>query len=248
MSSSSALTIPGDQRQAAESLAADLRRVFGTRLQSVVAYGVDDGGQAGEPLHTMALVDRVTFDDLAACVPLSQTWQRRGLGVPLILSRDEFTRSLDAFALEYGAIVARHVVIEGRDPFEHLALNDDDVRRACERQAKSHVIHLREGFLERGRDARAVAAMIAGSVQAFELLLVNIAKMEAGIRLLPGTAGQEDLAARAAEAIGLSPVLLDDLRASRSGGAIVDPTALLARYIAGAERAWQYVDGWRARA
>jgi hypothetical protein len=29
---------------------------------------------------------------------------------------------------------------------------------------------------------------------------------------------------------------------------IAEPTALLARYIAAAERVWEYVDTWRARA
>jgi hypothetical protein len=222
----SAPAIPGDLRQAAEVLAADLRRIFGARLQSLVAYGVDGAVHTGDALHTMALVDRVTFDDLAACAPLADGWRRRGLGVPLLLSRNEFTRSLDAFALEYGAIVARHVVIAGADPF-------------VERQAKSHLIHLREGFLECGRDARAIASMIARSVQGFELLLVNIAKLD-------GISG-DDLAARGADAVGLPHGLLDDLRASRSAGTIVEPTALLARYVSAAERAWEHVDGWRAR-
>jgi hypothetical protein len=235
----SAPAIPGDLRQAAEVLAADLRRIFGARLQSLVAYGVDGAVHTRDALPTMARVDRVTFDDLAACAPLADGWRRRGLGVPLLLSRNEFTRSLDAFALEYGAIVARHVVIAGADPFVDLRLADEDVRRACERQAKSHLIHLREGFLECGRDARAIASMIARSVQGFELLLVNIAKLD-------GISG-DDLAARGADAVGLPHGLLDDLRASRSAGTIVEPTALLARYVSAAERAWEHVDGWRAR-
>jgi hypothetical protein len=37
------------------------------------------------------------------------------------------------------------------------------------------------------------------------------------------------------------------LAASVSTTAAVDPSALLARYIAGTELIWRYVDGWRQR-
>jgi hypothetical protein len=60
-------------------------------------------------------------------------------------------------------------------------------------------------------------------------------------------AGAEDPATRAADAIGLPPGLLNDVRAVRAAGTIVDPTALLSRYIAATERTWQFVDGWRSR-
>ncbi len=83
--------------------------VFGTRLQALVAYGLD--APSDPPVvHSLGLVDRLTFDDLAACVPLTSNWHRRGLAVPLLLEVDEFRRTLDAFPLEYGEIIADHVL------------------------------------------------------------------------------------------------------------------------------------------
>ena len=114
---------------------------------------------AGESyVRTLGLVERVTFDDLARAVPLAAEWHRRGLAVPLLLSRHEFERTLDVFPLEYGNIIASHVVIVGDDPFAGTRVAEADRRRGCEQQAKSHLIHLREGFLEtegepRRRDA-----------------------------------------------------------------------------------------------
>jgi hypothetical protein len=245
MTTPSAVGLADERRHAAESLAADVRRVFGLRLHSVVAYGIDEGG----PLHTMVLVERITFEDLAACARMVSAWRRREMAVPLLLERNELTRSLDAFALEYTTIAAAHVVIEGPDPFAGIEIADVDLRRACERQAKSHLIHLREGFLETGGDGQAVAALIGASVPGFEALLVNIARLEGQGRSTSSDAGRgggEDLAARAAQVIGLPPALLEDVRASRTSGTIVDPTALLSRYLAAAERTWQFVDGWRA--
>ncbi|HXW07177.1 MAG TPA: hypothetical protein VD833_18220 [Vicinamibacterales bacterium] len=231
--------ISDEEQRAAAALVGDLRRVFGVRLQSVVAYGLDSRTPDG-PLHTMALVDRLTFEDLAACAPLVRAWASRQLAVPLLLGRDEFLRSLDTFALEYNTIVADHVVLDGADPFAGVRIAESDLRRACERQAKSHLIHLREGFLESGGDARAVSGLLAESLPAFEALLVNIARLEGS----GGSGAQAN--AEAARAIGLPAALLDDLLAARAGGTIVEPSALLARYVSAAERTWRYVDAWHA--
>ncbi len=230
--------LPAPDRAAAEALAADLRTVFGTRLDAVVAYGLHHrpAGADDLPLHTLALVDRLTFTDLAACAPLATAWRRRGLAVPLLLGRDEFQRSLDAFPLEYGDIIAHHVLIAGRGPFEACAVAEADVRRACEQQAKSHLIHLREGFLESGGSPDAVARLIAASAQPFRVLVGNVARLE-GIHA-------ED-AAEAAQRMGITDSVVREVLASGGPGTIVDPAALLSRYIAVVERLWAAVDSWR---
>jgi hypothetical protein len=214
---------------ALDALAQDLQRVFGGRLESLVAYrgAADD---EDDEVHALALVDRVTFQDLAACAPFAAGWRRNRLGVPLILGRDEFLRTLDVFPLEYGGIIASHVVVTGSDPFADAVVADDDLRRACELQAKSHLIHLREGFLEAGGDARAVSRLIAASAPALRTLLTHIARFDPAL----------------AEQAGLTGDLVREIAAS-AGSTIADPSALLARYIAAVERLWQQVDGWRAR-
>ena len=84
-------------------VAADLQRIFGTRLLSLVAYGPPDHPDGA---HTLALVDRLNFQDLTACAPRTSDWRRAGAAVPLLLSREEFLRTLDVFPVEYGSIIA----------------------------------------------------------------------------------------------------------------------------------------------
>lgn len=208
-----------------EVVARDLNRVFGERMTSLVAYGEhdEDGGA-----HTLALVDRVEFGDLARCAPLVPAWHRLGLATPLILAHDEFRRTLDVFPLEYGDIVAHHIVIAGSNPFGGIAVGEADLRRACERQAKSHLIHLREGFLETHGDPPAVARMVSASAPAFRALLQSLERLEPGVRK---RAGISDELPREVSAAG--------------NATIADPSALLSRYIAAVERLWQYVDAWR---
>ncbi len=181
--------------RALEELAADLRQVFGTRLRALVAYGLE--APSDPPVvHSLGLVDRLAFDDLAACVPLTSNWHRRGLAVPLLLEVDEFRRTLDAFPLEYGEIIASHVLIIGTDPFAGATVSAADTRRACEQLAKSQLIHLREGYLETGGDTRAVAALVGASAAPLGALLSNIARLTGG--------GSDDVAALAERRMGMS--------------------------------------------
>lgn len=225
-------------RASLEVLATDLRQVFGARLRSLAAYGLE---APAEPrvLHSLALVDRLTFDDLAACVGLVANWHRRGLAVPLILEDEEFRRTLDVFPLEYGEIIADHVPILGEAGFGAAAVSPEDTRRACEHLAKSQLIHLREGYLETGGNARAVAALVAASAVPFRALLVNIARLTGE--------GNHDIAAIAERQIGIPADLVQEIMSAGRGtqSTIADPTALLQRYIDALDRVWEYVDTWR---
>lgn len=234
-------SLSGKDLAALDALVADLRRVFGARLHAVAAYGLETRAAQGGPLHAIALVERLTFEDLSACAPLADSWSRRGLDVPLLLERREFERTLDVFPLEYGEIIARHVRIDGPDPFAGVTVPAADLRRAVEQQAKSHLIHLREGYLESGGEPQHVASLVAASAPAFRTLLLNIATL--------GGESPDDIEAAAERQIGIPAPLVRQVFSAGGGNqsTIEEPTALLARYVEAAERVWEYVDQWRAR-
>jgi hypothetical protein len=232
------------RRVVLDSLASDLRQLFGPRLRSVCAYALENRNESDT--HTIVFVDELTFDDLAACVPYAAAWAKRGLAVPLLLEEREFTRSLDVFPLEYGDIIAHHTVIFGRDPFAGVTVSEADRRRGCELQAKSHLIHLREAYLETGGEPRAVGRMIAASAEGFRRLLENLVSL---VRPAAEHApGHPELADEAEALIGIPASLTRDVLATvASGGpsSIADPTALLGRYIEAVQDLWEFVDAWK---
>ena len=232
----------GEERAALEALASEMGRVFGARLRSVAAYGLETPTAPPRLLHSLALVDRLAFDDLVRCVPLAAAWRKRSLAVPLILELEEFLRTLDVFPLEYGDIIAHHVIIAGTNPFLTTRVAPADTRRACELSAKSHLIHLREAFMETGGHPDAVSALIAASAPAFVALLRNIARLE--------DKSASDLSETAERQIGIPADVVREVVSAGAGtrSTIADSTALLSRYIAASERVWEYVDTWRARA
>ena len=161
--------------EAVHDLDRDLRAIFAGRMQSLAVYGGSDPHDG--PVATLAVVDSVTAGDLRSCAERVALWHSRGLATPLLLEADEFGRSLDAFPFEFGAILADHELVSGANPFAGLTVDAADLRRACEVQARSHLLHLREGFVEtEGRNDR-LAELIARSAAPLAALLKNVLRM-----------------------------------------------------------------------
>jgi hypothetical protein len=231
------------QQRAIDVLARDLDQIFGARLQSLVAY---PGNQADGSVHSCAVVDGLAFHDLAACLPQTEGWHHRGIAVPLMLASGELERTIDIFPLEYSSILADYVVVQGLDPFKGMAIAKEDIRRATEGQAKSHLIHLREAFLESHGETTRIARLIASSAAPLRALLVNIARLDNDN--LGATPADETLARMAETRIGVPGGLIREILASSGGGhsTITDPSALLERYVEAAQKIWAYVDRWHS--
>jgi len=153
-----------------DTLAADLKEIFGDRLRMLAAFG----GSA----NTCAVVQSLTLDDLDRCAGLERKWRTLGLDVPLFLIAGELERALDAFPLEFSEIIATRRVVFGADLFDGVAIPKADLRRACEVQARGHVLHLREGYIEAAGDRQAVDALVLAAVPPFRALVTNAARLD----------------------------------------------------------------------
>lgn len=162
---------------ALDLLISDLRTICADRLHAVVVYGTHAAGPGQGPVHTLVLLDRVELADLDGCARRRTAWTREGLETPLLLGRDEFVRSLDAFPLEFGAILAHHRVVLGPDPFAGLTVDERDLRRACEVEVKGHLLHLRESYLEAGGDPDVLTEIVQASAPALQALLEHLARL-----------------------------------------------------------------------
>ena len=220
-------------RQAMARLAADLTRVFGERFVALVAYG---------PTRTVAFTRSILADDLDALTPLADRWQRDGLDTPLLITPLEFERSLDAFPLEYQAMLDRHELIAGVLPFSEARPSDADLRRACEVQAKAFLIHLRQGWIQAAGHAHEQDHLLAESAAPLRALLASVAQLQRASH-----ATDADIAAFAAQATGVPADLVAGILAlDQHPDAARRLTPRLGEYLGVAERLWAHVDGWRA--
>ncbi|MGI8673500.1 MAG: hypothetical protein ACR2LU_12945 [Luteitalea sp.] len=196
--------------QAATALADDLERIFGARLRAVLVYGAHARPHARTvkaPIQTLALVDLLTYADLAGAAERAGHWLGRGLDMPLLLPEREFARALDAFPLEYGDIIAHHVVVRGADPLTGLSVAAEDTRRAVEVRARGHAIHLREGFMLAQQRPQAVANLIVGSASPFASLIESFVRVTG----VPTRSAPQALAAHVGTVAALDSALVERL-------------------------------------
>jgi hypothetical protein len=227
---------------AADRLLDGLHAVFGDRLRSVAAYGPHLDGTSDGLLACLTLVANLTVADLEACADLSHDWTRDHIATPLLLTEYEFERSLDAFPLEYAEIQRGYMVLFGTDPFARVAIDQADLRRACEAQVKSHLLHLREGFIEAGGSPRAIGDLVIAAAPAFAALLRNVARLE-GLDIRD----HAEASLEGARLAGLpTQTIADILAVGRPAGVpMADAARLFTPYLAVVERLTQFVDGWR---
>jgi hypothetical protein len=219
----------------ARGVLADLQAIFGARLEAFVVYA---------PTHTprpsVAIVQSMALADLMACAARAARWHQAGAATPVVLTHREFARSLDAFPVEFGEIIDTHETLFGDDPFAGLQVAAADLRRACEGQTRSLLLHLREDFMEAAGDGRAVTGLVVDSAPEFRALIGLLARLD-GQRLTG-----RDLAAWAAERLGLDPRTVSDVLhvANTPDGSGVDAGRLFPAYLAAVEQVARRVDEW----
>jgi hypothetical protein len=230
----------------------ELRGVFGKRLVSLVAYGLhsqshpppDDQGHhvAHEPVRTMAIVESLTEQDLRGCASRISAWHDQELATPLIVPAHELERSLDAFPHEFAAISAGHVLVAGTNPFERTAVDTTDVRRACEVQARSHLLHLREGFIETGGNGNALAVLIVDSARPLAALVKGLARLDGRDELDALAAGRQ-----AERILALPGGVITDVMALTRAHEIpaTEAERIFPTYLAAMERLVEHVDRWQ---
>lgn len=222
------------------ALDADLRRIFTDRLLSLVVYR-PVLGLPGARIHTLASVQRIDTADLRACAERVTAWHDAGLATPLVLPIQEFARSLDAFPLEFGAILHDHEVVSGADPFAGLQADVADLRRACEVQVRSHLLHLREGYIETRGKPDAISDLLGDSVAPLAGLLLSVARL-----LGHPTADALDAASRVEQAAHLAPGSLGDpLRHHPVAG--TQARRVLEPYLDAVDQLTRFVDRWSPR-
>ena len=216
-------------------------------MESLVAYA---GHQGDGSVHSCAVVNDLGFRDLTACLPMTESWHRRGIAVPLLLSSDELRRTVDIFPLEYASIVADHVLVRGRDPFAGLAIPVEDLRRGVRGAGQEPPDPPARGLPRDARrdDAhRAGGRRIGGAAACAAHAHLEAPDHGTG-QAETSTPTDASLAKLAQLRMGVPETLIREVLASSSDGqsTISDPSHLLGRYIEASRKIWEYVDRWRS--
>jgi predicted nucleotidyltransferase len=208
--------IPKRPQEIFDEFSADYTALFGDDLLAIVLYGSgarDEYVPKNSDINFLILVSEEGIERLGDALDVVAKWQKRGIPVPLFLTRSYIGSSLDTFPLEFFNIQAAYQVIYGEDILSDLVITKHDLRLQCERELKAKLLLLRESFLQAHGQRRRLIELINQSLPA----LISIFKALLYLKGEQVPKKNEAVIPAAAENFGLDEELLRTLWQIKKG-------------------------------
>jgi len=167
-----------------DELVAQLQKVYGSQLRSVVLYG---SAAAGEHIpkrsdyNVLVIVDELTMDHLRTGAAVARAWREDGNPPPLTLTMDEWRGSADIFPMEYADILERHRVLFGTPPFDEIEVERRHLRLQLEHEAMGKLLKLRQGVLAAGGDGKGLTELLAASLSTIMVIFRAAERMHEAV-------------------------------------------------------------------
>ena len=171
----------------------------------------------------------------------ARDWAKQGNPPPLILGADEWSRSADAFPIEFADIQAAHQVLYGTDPFAEVAVDREHLRLQCEHELKGKQIQLREGFLLSAEQPKELGTLLVRSFSTFLVLFRTVLRLDGA----PVSHDAEDTVTEVARRVGFDPAPLREILAARRAKTPLKPSAdspVVTGYLDAVARTVEFVD------
>lgn len=223
-----------------DALVAELGRVFGTGLRSVVLYGSAAGGEhiTGRSDHNvLVLVESVSAERLRAAGAALRAWRKAGHPAPEMMTVAEWRTSADTFAMEYADVLERHRVLFGESPFDGIVVRPADLRAQAEHQALAQLLRLRQRVMSEAEPLE----LLSGSLSSVMVVFRAVERLHGAVP----PADNEALVRAVATRVGFDPApfvrVVEHVRSTRPLAA-TDAAGVLDGYMVGIDRVVAHVD------
>jgi hypothetical protein len=108
---------------------------------------------------------------------LHRRWSKEQIVVPLFLTEEELHLSAAVFPLEFLEIQEQHRVLDGRDPFIGFHVKTDRLRDAVVQGFTSHVLRLRQRYVEGEGSDEATTILLPLSITSIVPLLRGVQRL-----------------------------------------------------------------------
>jgi hypothetical protein len=161
-------------REPVRTFAQRLIETVGDNLESFSVVGsalTSDFDRNRSDINTVLVVHRRSHKLLKSLADMGQSMERKRLQVPILVTREYIERSLDVFGVEFLDFQLNHQMILGPDPFTDLVFHKECVRLQCERELKSALIQLRQGYVQSLGKHRHIEPMLVDCVKKLIVLM-----------------------------------------------------------------------------
>lgn len=161
-------TLPVSVREPVSRFAEVLGQRLGDNLVSLTLVGsvlAEDFSPTHSDINSVLVVRDNTPEVLDFLAEIGPKMGRQRLAAPLLMRPEYIQRSCDVFAVEWLDFQWRHRTVLGNDPFSGLTFRKADVRLQCEREFKSALVRLRQGYIGSAGKPVAIGRLLAAAAR-----------------------------------------------------------------------------------
>jgi hypothetical protein len=130
---------------------------YGQGIHSIHVTGTaltDDFDEKRSDVNSIIVLKKMDLKFLELLAPLGKKYGKKRVGAPLIMTPEYINTSLDVFPIEFLNFKLIHTTVYGEDVFENIEIERMDLRHQCERELKSKLIWLRQGYISSQGDKK----------------------------------------------------------------------------------------------
>ena len=153
------------------------------RIHSIYVTGTaitDDYDEKSSDVNSIFVLKEMDIRFLKILAPLGKKYGKDRVAAPLMMTPDYINSSRDVFPVEFLNFKLIHSTVFGEDIFKDIEINRKDLRHQCERELKTKLIWLRQGYLSSMGDRKMLterfAKSITGYIPLFRALIVLFGK------------------------------------------------------------------------
>jgi hypothetical protein len=172
--------LPDDTQKLLQTYVKEVTGAFGEQMEGLLLYGSAVRGEflrGRSNLNILLLVSSYDSTVLKQYSVLHRRWSKEQIMVPLFLTEEELHMSAAVFPLEFLEIQEQHRVLGGRDPFIGFHVKTDRLRDAVVQGFASHLLRLRQRYVEGGGGDEATTILLPLSITSILPLLRGVQRL-----------------------------------------------------------------------
>jgi hypothetical protein len=160
-----------------DELVSSLQSVQDGNLVSVIVYGsgvVDPGNPRRSDYQLLIVTERLAARDLRILRPIIRQWTEMGYEMPVFITAEEFSDSLDVFPIEFRLMKRSYRILYGQDLLDGREASKEHLRWQTEHELRGKLLRLRSLALPAGESSDELASLMTESVVTFVRLMRSI--------------------------------------------------------------------------
>lgn len=136
-------------------------------IHSLYVYGsaiTADYIEKTSDINSIVVLNGMDFDFLRHVASLGKDYKKSSMAPPLVMTPAYIEDSLDVFPVEFLNLRVNHACLSGTDILGSITVEKNFLRLQCEREIKTMLIRLRQGYITSGGNADLLAVILHKSI------------------------------------------------------------------------------------